>query len=1103
MNRIGKTVTRTLLTVGLSLGLMNSVFSAEQADDATRVIRHYNSQMDLLQERLPRIAGVNKAVLVVGPTGSGKSTFLTWLGGAELTAIDDCGQFSLNGSLGAESDIHISHSGTGTHSPTPLRINTVDGEPIAFWDCPGFGDVRGAEANLVHMISLTEVLKNCEDVKVLCVLNEARCMARNDNVIHLFNQLSELFPDEEQRYRMISLIITGKSVGLNPFMALDARYVKSETGLSSQAKNLLKYLIDPVNRSRTWEMSRPTALGAYTYPPHEFWKAMSHVTSISRPQFRPSLLPDSLFYLGQLSTAVNSQIIALLSRNVDSLKQAILRVFSDFTGSRSDLRESVNAIRGAINRLGDNIDAGEEIIARFAALPGIQSETLRALRLKIEEIKTLRFILGGDLREINGRQISVNYTPHDWLVGGLGSIHTQLNGELLTHSLQQSNERLSQQPRWDTAIPPNFFGFVREEEVFVLPDEDPWNSRRIITVTDVPATHSLSYAHDNEALQSILTNVYSLQRETDQEEPFTVTALDALPYTEVDVRRVAAVPNTLNLAAGNVTLSIHRFYQRADGSPYNPIETLAAHPINRGAVRYDHDDRVLSSRRFVTCSATHEDVAADIGEYPEEARVPYIIDIRNVERVPLLPDTLNVEASTVSIRIRRPYSRPDQTVYMNEEVLRNYPIAKAFLQYAHNDDALRSTEIVRCSTNHEGVILPLGDHMDRGFPYGSEIISERAMAPGTLDLPAGRVNLNIKREYRRIDGTIHNRTDQVINQGIHRGPEKYVAEDANLRSARYVMYRATYGGGDVNLEERPDGYAAYTPGNVLERIVVPGEINIGTRIAKLDIRRAYNRQNATICEKIVRVDSRIIPGQERLVDDDEHLRFIKYVRCSTIYADVGVDLGEHVIETIPYTEERTLFLRTVNSFAVSRTIKDEILDVCRGYEEVFQRFLNGKLIYRPTAGSDVGKIELSIRSLANPLDGTFDLSRCGNAGQYLSISTGYRKAKIAANADKIEVWVVPKFVVKKDIATLPCYLEILSEWKTDAPFGVFWTYGNWNSMGDSWCYSFKTPSKISSHNLFYLWRDFSNLGRRGWWPYDGLDEGMQNIEFFSFYFDPI
>jgi hypothetical protein len=379
---------------------------------------------------------------------------------------------------------------------------------------------------------------------------------------------------------------------------------------------------------------------------------------------------------------------------------------------------------------------------------------------------------------------------------------------------------------------------------------------------------------------------------------------------------------------------------------------------------------------------------------------------------------LNVGASTVSIRIRRPYSRPDQTVYTNEEFLRDYPIAKSFLRYDHDDNALRSTEIVHCSTNHEGAILQLGDHTDKSFPYGSEIISERSMATGTLDLPAGRVNLNIRREYRRIDGTIHNRTDQVINQGIHRGPERYVHEDANLRSVRYVMYRATYGGADVNLEERQDGHVAYTPGNVLARTPVLGEINLGTRIAKLDIRRAYHRPNATICEKIVRVDSRIILGQERLVEDNEHLRFIKYAICSTIYEDVAVNLGdgEYVIETVPYTEEQK-FSKIVNSLTVTRAVKNEILDVCRGYEDVFQRFLNGVLIYKPTAGSTVGEITLRIRDLANPLESTFDLSQCGDAGQYLSISTGYSKGKLAANSRKSEVWIVPKFVVERYVGS--------------------------------------------------------------------------------------
>src|SRR6185437_1750732 len=44
--------------------------------------------------------------------------------------------------------------------------------------------------------------------------------------------------------------------------------------------------------------------------------------------------------------------------------------------------------------------------------------------------------------------------------------------------------------------------------------------------------------------------------------------------------------------------------------------------------------------------------------------------------------------------------------------------------------------------------------------------------------------------------------------------------------------------------------------------------------------------------------------------------------------------------------------------------------VAEDHEEIYDRFLNGRLIYKPDPKSDEGKVELRISDLADPLDGT-------------------------------------------------------------------------------------------------------------------------------------
>ncbi len=126
-------------------------------------------------------------------------------------------------------------------------------------------------------------------------------------------------------------------------------------------------------------------------------------------------------------------------------------------------------------------------------------------------------------------------------------------------------------------------------------------------------------------------------------------------------------------------------------------------------------------------------------------------------------------------------------------------------------------------------------------------------------------------------------------------------------------------------------------------------------------------------------------------------------------------------------------------------VEPAIPEIAHGHEAVYLRFLKGVLIYRPTAGSEVGQIILPIAQLMNPLEGRFDLSKCGDAGKYLSISTGYRKGKKIENADKLEIWIVPKFIVEKDLTTTAVHYQPIQEcWSS--PVGIIWSNGKWDNM---------------------------------------------------------
>jgi hypothetical protein len=149
-----------------------------------------------------------------------------------------------------------------------------------------------------------------------------------------------------------------------------------------------------------------------------------------------------------------------------------------------------------------------------------------------------------------------------------------------------------------------------------------------------------------------------------------------------------------------------------------------------------------------------------------------------------------------------------------------------------------------------------------------------------------------------------------------------------------------------------------------------------------------------------------------------------------------------------------------------------------GCEQICPEFLNGKLIYRPKMGSDEGMIVFKISDLWNPLGGTFNLSQCGDTGDFLSISTGYRKGKKPENTNKLEIWFTPIFLVEKEYDTTAGHLTDIfpSKWLNSAPVGILGTWGGWDNM--DW-YDYLTTEDIdnlSKINLFENW----NKGIRRW-----------------------
>ena len=166
--------------------------------------------------------------------------------------------------------------------------------------------------------------------------------------------------------------------------------------------------------------------------------------------------------------------------------------------------------------------------------------------------------------------------------------------------------------------------------------------------------------------------------------------------------------------------------------------------------------------------------------------------------------------------------------------------------------------------------------------------------------------------------------------------------------------------------------------------------------------------------------------------------------------------------------------------------------------EVYQKFVKGILIYRPDGKTDNGRVDLPISSLLDPLEGTFDLSQCGDLGEFLSISTGYRKGKRLENAYKHEIWFTLRSLVKRDIERKSSHFKEIfpNKWQENKPVGIFWTCGGWDNLE---CYDYLTDQSmddISNNNLFEKRRahEITRVAENRWMVRDiGVRDGSDRF----------
>lgn len=155
-------------------------------------------------------------VLLIGETGSGKSTTIQWLSGARLkrtkVEVEKAGYLE-HYEMVDEGQVDLSKVKTSpfmkseTRFVLPISIPLENGELIVC-DLPGLEDTAGTEVDIANCFGINEAIRECKSVRLLVFLSYPSIGDRGQGIQKAAKMLSKMIPDIEDRLQAVSYVLT-------------------------------------------------------------------------------------------------------------------------------------------------------------------------------------------------------------------------------------------------------------------------------------------------------------------------------------------------------------------------------------------------------------------------------------------------------------------------------------------------------------------------------------------------------------------------------------------------------------------------------------------------------------------------------------------------------------------------------------------------------------------------------------------------------------------------------------------------------------------------------------------------------------------------------
>jgi len=176
-------------------------------------------------------------------------------------------------------------------------------DPV-FCDCPGFEDVAGKDAEIFNAFTKRSIFNPSHQVKVVLVLDEKELdVGRSGNIVKLFNQLDQMFPNTNKAKTMLSMVITKQSS--NPDEIVED-LERTSNALTEGGKELLTYLCEN-HQSRIAYLPESTAEGPYNINPAGILTKIGNAQYVEGLELNIALPGEAREHLRHLSEEINGR----------------------------------------------------------------------------------------------------------------------------------------------------------------------------------------------------------------------------------------------------------------------------------------------------------------------------------------------------------------------------------------------------------------------------------------------------------------------------------------------------------------------------------------------------------------------------------------------------------------------------------------------------------------------------------------------------------------------------------------------------------------------------------------------------------------------------